>query len=160
MVQLLSYNYMNSYDSFLNEFPIKEFESDEEFYWNIIGSSRKNVALVEARDEDNIPITDNGNVGIGGSVFYLVFGEDWFSKGEVIVGNLNQVYPIRIRKDAKMEGTLAVYECETFGGLTTGIPYERLQQGERFSIEYAPVEREGSRKVGDRMNVTMQLIAA
>lgn len=35
------------------------------------------------------------------------------------------------------------------GGLTQGIPAERLQAGERFSIEFAPVEREGSRKVGD-----------
>ena len=69
--------------------------------------------------------------------------------GEVIVGNLNQVYPIRILGDAKMEGTNAVYKCETMGGLTQGIPVERLLAGERFSIEYAPVEREGSRKVGD-----------
>ena len=69
--------------------------------------------------------------------------------GEVIVGNLNQVYPIRILGDAKMEGTNAVYKCETMGGLTQGIPAERLLAGERFSIEYAPVEREGSRKVGD-----------
>lgn len=35
------------------------------------------------------------------------------------------------------------------GGLTQGIPAERLLAGERFSIEFAPVEREGSRKVGD-----------
>jgi len=35
------------------------------------------------------------------------------------------------------------------GGITEGIPVERLQQGERFSHEFAPVERELSRKVGD-----------
>lgn len=69
--------------------------------------------------------------------------------GEVIVGNLNQKYPIRILGDCKREGTNAVYKCETMGGLTQGIPAERLLAGERFSIEYAPVEREGSRKVGD-----------
>lgn len=82
--------------------------------------------------------------------------------GEVIVGNLNQKYPIRILGDCKREGTNAVYKCETMGGLTQGIPAERLLAGERFSIEYAPVEREGSRKVGDRLqfNVTLQLIAA
>ena len=34
------------------------------------------------------------------------------------------------------------------GGNTAGIPNERLQAGERFSVEYAPVERELSRKVG------------
>lgn len=36
-------------------------------------------------------------------------------------------------------------------GITTGIPAERLLAGERFSVEYAPVERELSRKVGDRL---------
>lgn len=35
------------------------------------------------------------------------------------------------------------------GGITTGIPAERLLAGERFSIDYAPVEREMSRGVGD-----------
>lgn len=34
------------------------------------------------------------------------------------------------------------------GGNVDGIPNERLQAGERFSVEYAPVERELSRKVG------------
>lgn len=48
-----------------------------------------------------------------------------------------------------MEGTLAVYEVECYGANTQGIPAKRLLQGERFSIEYAPVEREGSRKVGN-----------
>lgn len=36
-------------------------------------------------------------------------------------------------------------------GNTDGIPVERLMQGERFSHEFAPVERELSRKVGDRL---------
>ena len=35
------------------------------------------------------------------------------------------------------------------GGITEGIPVERLMNGERFSHEFAPVERELSRKVGD-----------
>ena len=35
------------------------------------------------------------------------------------------------------------------GGNTEGVPAERLQQGERFSVEFAPVEKELSRKVGD-----------
>ncbi len=37
------------------------------------------------------------------------------------------------------------------GGNTTGIPAERLQRGERFSVGYAPVERELSRGVGGRL---------
>lgn len=82
--------------------------------------------------------------------------------GEVIVGNLNQVYPFRILGEPRMEGTNAVYKVELMGGNTTGCPSERLLAGERFSIEFAPVEKEGSRKVGDRLitYVTLQLIAA
>lgn len=37
------------------------------------------------------------------------------------------------------------------GGNQSGVPAERLLAGERFSIEFAPVERELSRKVG--MNI-------
>ncbi len=47
------------------------------------------------------------------------------------------------------------------GAVTSGIPAEELLAGKRFSVEYAPVERELSRKVGDRLSyVTLQLIAA
>ena len=150
MVQLLAFYRGKPLDTFLNQFPVREFETDDEYYWDVIGSSRRNIPLIEARDENGTVVTEgSGNVGIGTSPFYLVFPEDWFADGEVIVGNLNQVYPIRILGDARMEGTNAVYKCETMGGLTQGIPAERLLAGERFSIEYAPVEREGSRKVGD-----------
>lgn len=69
--------------------------------------------------------------------------------GEVIVGNLNEVYPMRILGNPRMEGTNAVYKVELMGGITQGIPAERLLAGERFSYEYAPVEQAFSRKVGD-----------
>ena len=81
--------------------------------------------------------------------------------GEVIVGERNEVYPIRILADGRNEGTNTVYRCEVMGGITTGIPVEELAAGKRFSVEYAPVERDFSRKVGDRLSyVTLQLIAA
>lgn len=68
----------------------------------------------------------------------------------MIVGNLNEVYPMRILGDPKFEGTNAVYRVELMAGITQGIPAERLLPGERFSYEYAPVERALSRKVGDK----------
>lgn len=71
--------------------------------------------------------------------------------GEIIFGNLNDVYPIRILGDPRMEGTNACYKCELMGGNVVGIPGERLLAGERFSVGFAPVERELSRKVGDRL---------
>lgn len=150
MVQLLAFYRGKTLDTFLNQFPVREFEDDSEYFWDVIGSSRRNIPLVEARNENGKVVEDgDGNVGAGTAPFYLVFPEDWFADGEVIVGNLNQVYPVRILGDARMEGTNAVYKVETMGGLTQGIPSERLLAGERFSVEYAPVEKEMSRKVGD-----------
>lgn len=150
MVQLLAFYRGKTLDTFLNQFPTREFEDDNEYYWDVIGSSRRNIPLVEARNENGEVVEDGDpNVGVGTSPFYLVFPEDWFADGEVIVGHLNQVYPMRILGDARMEGTNAVYKVELMGGNTTGIPAERLLAGERFSIDFAPVEKELSRKVGD-----------
>jgi hypothetical protein len=148
MVQLLAYHRGKSLDTFLSQFPVKEFEDDSEYTWDVISSSRRNIPLVEARDENGTKI-ESGVAGEGGAPFYLVFGEDWWADGEVIVGEKNEVYPCRILGDVRMEGTNAVYKVELMGGVTSGMPAEELQAGKRFSVEYAPVERELSRKVGD-----------
>lgn len=150
MVQLLAYQRGKTLDTFLNQFPVREFEDDSEYTWDVIGSSRRNIPLVEARDENGTVVTlDTGMVGVGTAPFYLVFAEDWFADGEYIVGNLNELYQFRVLGDPRMEGTNAVYKVELAGGNTTGCPAERLLAGERFSIEAAFVEKELSRKVGD-----------
>lgn len=48
-----------------------------------------------------------------------------------------------------MEGTNFAYKVELMGGNVLGCPSERLLAGERFSIDFAPVEKSFSRKVGD-----------
>lgn len=151
MIELLAFRKGNTLESLLNRLPRKQFDNDEEFYWNVIGSSRRNIPLVEARDECGEKVDSNyeGMVGAGTASFELVFAEDWFALGEYIVGNLNEVYQFRIIENARMEGTNAVYKVELAGGNTDGVPAERLMPGERFSIEAAFVERELSRKVGD-----------
>lgn len=150
MVQLLALNRGKSLESELAKYPTKQFDTDDEFSWQIIGSSRRNIPLIEARKIDGNPVGAGGeNVGIGTEPFYLVFNEDWFADGEVLFGNLNEVYPMRVLGDPRVEGTQYVYKVELMGGITDGIPAERLLAGERFSHEYAPVERELSRKVGD-----------
>ena len=163
MVQLLAAYRGKSLESFLSKFPTKQFDSTQEYTWDVIGSHRRNIPLVEARTIDGTPVAaGDNNVGAGTTPFYLVFGEDWWADGEVIVGEKNEVYPCRILGDVRMEGTNAVYKVELMGGVTSGMPAEELQAGKRFSVEYAPVERELSRKVGDRLisYVTLQLIAA
>lgn len=150
MVKLLAYQRGKTLDTLLNQFPSKEFENDEEYTWDVVASSRRNVPLKEARDENGEVVEDKGQmVGAGTAPFYLVFEEDWFADGEYIVGNLNEIYQFRILENARMEGTNAVYKVELAGGNTDGVPAERLLAGERFSIEAAFVENEMSRKVGD-----------
>ncbi len=150
MVQLLALNRGKTLDTFLSAFPVREFEDDSEYYWDVVGTSRRNIPLVEARREDGTVVEmDSANVGVGTTPFYLVFPEDWFADGEYIVGELNEVYQFRILGDARMEGTNAVYKVELAGGNMDGVPAERVLAGERFSIEAAFVEKELSRKVGD-----------
>jgi hypothetical protein len=150
MVQLLAYHRGKTLDTFLSQFPVREFEDDSEYTWDVVGSSRRNIPLIEARDENGTPVTaSTGMVGVGTVPFYLVFPEDWFADGEYIVGNLNELYQFRVLGDPRMEGTNAVYKVELAGGNTAGCPAERLLAGERFSIEAAFVEKELSRKVGD-----------
>lgn len=80
MVQLLAYRYGKTLDTWLNQFPTKEFEDDSEYTWDVIGSSRRNIPLVEARDEFGAVVTDqSGMVGAGTAPFELVFAEDWFA---------------------------------------------------------------------------------
>ena len=162
MVQLLAFYRGKTLDTFLNQFPVKEFDDDSDYYWNVIGSSRRNIPLVEARDENGDVVTaESGMIGAGTAPFVLVFNEDWFADGEYIVGNLNEVYQFRILGDARIEGSNFAYKVELAGGNVNGVPAERLLAGERFSIEAAFVEKELSRKVGDRLSyVTLQLITA
>ena len=150
MVQLLAYQRGKTLDTLLSKFPTKEFESDDEYTWDVIGSNKRNIPLLRAIDENGQEVGTTGpNVGANTAPFYLVFAEDWFALGEYIVGNLNEVYQFRILADPRMQGTNAVYKVELAGGNTEGIPVERLQPGERFSVEAAFIEDEMSRKVGD-----------
>lgn len=153
MVQLLAWYKGKTLDTFLSQFPTKTFDSDEEYTWDICGSSSRNIPLVEARDADGIDVSatsrNGANVGVNGEPFYLVFAEDWFADQEQIVGERNEVYPIRVLADGRNEGTNTVYKCELLGGITTGIPVEELLAGKRFSVDFAPVEKDFSRKAGD-----------
>lgn len=150
MVKLLAFHRGKTLDTLLNSYPTKEFEDDSEYYWDVIGSSRRNIPLVEARDEDGNVVTKSDAdtlkmIGAGVAPFYLVFAEDWFADGEYIVGNLNEAYQFRILGEPRMEGTNAVYKVELAGGNTNGCPADRLLAGEKFSIEAAFVEKELSR---------------
>lgn len=149
MVQLLATYRGKSLETYLSQFPKKEFDTDDEYTWDVIGSSRRNIPLIEARDGDSGAVITSGNAGVNGVPFYVVFPEDWFADGNVIVGEKNEVYPLRVLDEGRTEGTNTVYKVELMGGVTTGMPYEELTAGKRFSVDFSPVEKEMSRGVGD-----------
>lgn len=150
MVQLLAYHRGKTLETYLSQFPIKEFDTDDDYIWDVISTSRRNIPILEARDQDGNVLADgDGNYGIGGEPFYVLFPEDWWADGNVIVGEKNEIYPLRVLGDGRFEGNNVLYKVELMGGVMTGMPQEELAYGKRFSVEYSPVEREGSREVGD-----------
>lgn len=78
-----SLNYIEIYRVVIKNYRVthcREFEDDSEYYWDVIGSSRRNIPLLEARDENGNVVTEaSGMIGAGTAPFYLVFGEDWFA---------------------------------------------------------------------------------
>lgn len=90
MVQLLAAYRGKSLDTFLSQFPVREFEDDNEYTWDVIGSSKRNIPLVEARDENGAVVTVSTEedkhklIGAGTAPFYLVFPEDWFADGRLV----------------------------------------------------------------------------
>lgn len=149
MIQLLASYRGNSLETYLRKLPVKTFETDDEYTWEVIGSSRRNIPLIEARTIDGTVVSGaTPMVGANQEPFYLVFGEDWFGDGEVVVGEKNEIYPLIILGPARMEGTYAVYKVELMGGNSVGMPYDELMLGKKFSWEYAPVEKSFSRGVG------------
>lgn len=154
MIKLLAIHRGRSLEVLLNKFPTHELEDDRDFYWELIGSSRKNIPLVEARYKGSVVTSSDFNVGEGGARFELVFGENWFFDGETIVGEKNELYPVRIMKEPKPEGTNMVLEVEIFGGSQNGIPGEELLRGTRWSVDYAAAGRGLSRDQGGVRRVT------
>lgn len=153
VVELLARNYAKTLESTLNMFPTKEFDSDDEYIWDVIGASRRNIPLIEARKLDGTVVADSDQIFAGNNLeeFYLVFGEDWFFDGEIIYGSKNEKYPLLIKGQPRYEGTNVVVTVQLANGTSTGVPGDLLQLGERFSVGFAPVEKELSRKVGGRL---------
>jgi hypothetical protein len=149
----------NDIDSILNRFPTKEFENDTDYTWDLESQLIDNLPLVEAR-VDGTAVTAASQAGLAFAKFDLVFSKDWFSKGEKIVGEKNETYPIRITSEGRAEGTNTVYTCELMTGSNTAfVPFEEISGGQLFSREYAPVERtmsEGGRQIKFKSHITMR----
>jgi hypothetical protein len=147
MVKLNAIYSGKSFEDQLETLGVKYVDSLNDFYYEIIASSKRNVQLIEARAGGNVVTGSDTGVGSGGAVFELVFGENYFFDGEVIVGEKNERYPLRIIREGQIEGDNTVYTVETWG-LPNGVPGSELIAGKKFSVEYAPAERGLSRSMG------------
>lgn len=139
--RMLAKSYGTTLDTLLDSIPVKTLDTDDDFTWSLMGSSEQNVPLVEARFQGSVVSEADINVGEGKQRFELVFPKRWFSPTEVIVGELNERYPIQIEEEYT-EGANTVYVCVMWGAeaSVSGMPGEELVSGKKFSKEYAPVE--------------------
>lgn len=149
ITKLLATNYAPTLDSLLSKFPTKYFEDDNEFTWDLIGSSERNFPLVEARFAGSVVTAGDNNIGAGGAIIELVFAEKAFSDVHMIVGEKNEVYPLRIIADPEPELGNYVYKVELMANVINGMPGSELVGGKRFSKEWSPVEDTLSQKGGE-----------
>ena len=86
MIQMLAARRGRTLDTLLSQFPVKSFPTEDEYQWDLTGSDRQNIELIEARDENGTTVTaSSGMIGAGTAPFYLVFGKDWFADGRRIL---------------------------------------------------------------------------
>lgn len=149
--RLLNRYYGTSLESMLSKIPVKTFDTDEDFTWKMIGSSERNIALVEARFVGGAVIDENDfSVGANGAEFEVIFPERLFAPTDVIVGELNERYPMIVQSEFE-DGTNFGYVVKMYGAdaVVSGIPGEELVSGKLFSKEYSPVSRTGSVRGGE-----------
>lgn len=137
-----------NFNIFLQQFGSITMDTDDDFRWRLQGSSKKNIPLEECTVNGSA-ISTSSRVGKGGARFTLRFPEQYFSDTNLIVGEQNSVYPIRIVGIPTPVGSSWEHECELFtGDPDLFIPYEELQANKRFSKEWSIVEKTLSIKGG------------
>ena len=148
MTRIHQTNFGLDLDTYLEQFSPVYLETDDDFEWDLIGTAKKNVPLVEARIAAT-PITAADECGKNFTEFELVFPEQWFSDENVIVGEKNEVYPIQVIADPTPEGTNWVYRVNLItGDSDLFVPFEELTAGKRFSKDWSLVEQTLSKKGG------------
>ena len=71
MVELMAAKYGKTLDTMLSGLPTKEFESGDDYVWDVTGSTDRVIPLVECRDENGVVVDANytDNVGAGTQPF-------------------------------------------------------------------------------------------
>jgi hypothetical protein len=149
MTRIHQTNFGLDLDSYLDRFDPLYLDTDNDFEWELIGSAKKNVPLVEARI-NGVPVTGLDQPGKNFTEFELVFPEQWFTDENIIVGEKNELYSMQIQADPTPEGTNNwVYKVKLItGDPELFVPLEELESGKRFSKDWSLVEQTLSKKGG------------
>jgi hypothetical protein len=150
MSRVFQTNFGQDLDSYLNQFGAKTLDRSDDFTWELIGSARRNIPLVEARlTRNGAPVSITDTPGKNQGRFFLVFEEQWFTDVNVIVGHLNELYPLQIVNDPTPDGQFWVYEVELLSADSNKfVDVDQLRPGMRFSKDWSLVEKTLSKKGG------------
>jgi hypothetical protein len=136
-------------NSYLNRFPTVYMDTDDDFEWNIASNGDKNIPLVKAEVTLGTALAVTDKAGLNFGEFYVYFNESYFTDVNQIVGERNQVYPLRILEDPTPVGGLWRYRVKlNTGDRNLFVPYDELLGGKRFSKDFSPVEQTLSKKGG------------
>ena len=98
LTRIAQTNFGLDLDSFLDGFDPLYLDTDDDFTWDLVGSGKKNVPLVEARI-GGAAVVATDTPGLNFTEFEMVFPEQWFTDEHVIVGHKNEKYQLQIQAD-------------------------------------------------------------
>ena len=150
MTAILAASGVNNLETVLNRYPVKRLENDDDYTWKLIGSDDRNIMLLYAYVTAGVVLTgsDTG-VGADGLPIHLVFAEKYFSDVNVIVGEKNEAYQLRVVEEPTKVADGWDYKVQLMGSSASGMPGSELVGGKRFSKEFSPVEDTMSLKGGE-----------
>lgn len=148
MTRIYQQNFGQDLDSYLEMFGSKQLETNDDFEWDLIGTAKRNVPLVEAQINGNT-VSAGDKPGLNHTEFELVFPEYHFTDVNLIVGEKNEDYPLRILDEPTPYGNYWKYRVQLMlGDPSAFVPVDELAEGKRFSKEWSPVEPTLSQKGG------------
>jgi len=129
-------NYGMDLDTYLNQFGVKTLESDEDFTWMLQGTGDKNIPI------QGFSASNAAKPGINFSEFTVTFSERMFFATEVIVGEKNEKYSLRIVDEPVLNGNYWDYTVVLMTSDPQAfMPPAELAVGKRFSKDWAISEQ-------------------
>jgi hypothetical protein len=129
-------NFGMDLDTYLSQFGTKTLESDEDFTWMLQGTGDKNIPI------QGYSASNAAKPGINFSEFTVTFAERMFFATEVIVGEKNEKYSLRIVDEPVLNGNYWDYTVVLMTADPQAfMPPSELAVGKRFSKDWAISEQ-------------------